>query len=218
MIPVRFVPVQNISWNSGIGFELEPGDGPAQITSGFGSIWETLSRPQKKAIVRFVGQDPIGIDVPVFFDGFPEGRSIESQLDTLIWSALPKEGDEGMYPGTVFRVFGPIPFPGKRYVIADIEWPADGTIISDNGHIQRQAAVLKLIEYVPADGAKVKRKRRLAIGSFRQNTIEVITDKETWRSLAARYGGSAKEWAKANGNKPRDVAKKLKKGRTVRVP
>lgn len=216
---IRMVPAR-VPGNSGVEVRLDMGDGPAQLTQGFGSMWETVPRPQKRAAMRFVGADPIGQDIPILIDGFAAGESIQMLLDKLLWQQAPKDdGPDGMFPPTIWRVHGPIHFPQKRWVLADIEF---GDALRDHqGRLVRQAATLKLMEYVRPDRIKVRKLPRRVKPRKEKVGAMVATKNRTLRQLAVKYYGTAKAarpLGKAQNPPVRDVSKKLsRKIKLVRI-
>ena len=204
---------RRVAGNTGETVIFQMGDGPAQITQGFGGMWETVSRSQKVAITRFVGADPIGQDVPIFLDGFREDRSVQRHLNRLLRQSVPRNRDAP----TVWRIFGPIHYPKKLWVLADIEF---GDAIRDPVRgLVRQAATLKLLEYVPPDRIKVKRRR--TVEPIGKKNVYKSRKGDTLRSIARRkYGNGslAKQLGKAQKKPIRDVGKRLEPGTKIRLP
>lgn len=219
---IHMTPAKSVAGNQGSDMRLTMGDGPPVLTQGFGGMWETISRSRKVAITRFVGASPIGQDIPIFLDRFradPGARvwlrdkSIQAQLNKLLRQSVPRGG----HAPTVWRIKGPIHYPRKRWIIADIEF---GDSIRDpiNGLV-RQAATLKLMEYVPPDRIKVKRRKTVAPEG--KKNVYKSRKGDTLRSIARqKYGdGSlAKQLGKAQKKPIRDVGKRLEPGTKIRLP
>lgn len=216
---IRMLPAK-VPGNSGVEVRFDMGDGAAQITQGFGNMWEAVARPQRRAITRFVGADPIGQDIPILIDRFAEDRSIQHLLDGLLLQQQPKDaGWEGMYPPTIWRIQGPIHFPEKRWVVADIEF--GDALRSPHAGLVRQAATLKLLEYVRPDQIKVRRRPKRIKPRKAKVGETIATKNRTLRQIAVKYYGTAKAakpLGKAQKPPVRDVGKKLsRKIKLVRI-
>lgn len=216
---IRMLPAK-VPGNSGVEIRFDMGDGPAQLTQGFGGMWEAVPRPQKRAAMRFVGADPIGQDIPILIDGFAQDRPIDHLLDGLLLQQQPKDGGfEGMYPPTIWRIQGPIHMPQKRWVVADIEF--GDALRNEHGRLVRQAATLKLMEYVRPDRIKVRKLPRRVKPRKEKVGAMVATKNRTLRQLAVKYYGTAKAarpLGKAQNPPVRDVSKKLsRKIKLVRI-
>lgn len=208
---IHMIPAK-VPGNSGAGVRFDMGDGPAQLTQGFGGMWEAVPRPQKRAAMRFVGADPIGQDIPILIDGFAQDRPIDHLLDGLLLQQQPKDGGfEGMYPPTIWRIQGPIHMPQKRWVVADIEF--GDALRNEHGRLVRQAATLKLMEYVRPDRVKVRKlPRKIKPRNVPTGTIMKEHGKVTLRQIAVKYYGTpkaARPLGKAQKPPIRDVRKKL---------
>lgn len=217
MTGLELIPAR-IPGNSGVGVRLLMGDGPAQLTQGYGGMWETVGRSRRKAITRFTGADPIGQDIPIMLDGFAQDRSVQSSLDQLLSQLQPVAAtwDPNFHP-PVWRLDGPVHYPwSKKWIVADIEF--GDAIRNDRGDLIRQAATLKLLEYVQPDSLRIHRKP-LTIKPRKVKAGKKITVKGlTLRQIAVKYYGTAKvakPLGKAQKPPVRDVRKKLH--RTVKL-
>lgn len=222
---IRLVPAPNnatLRTNSGVevqslgGVEFQIGDGPATITGGFDGQWETVSRPKRAALTRYVGRDPITQDVPLLIDGFAAERNIQGLVDAwLYWQTLTGPDN---HP-TVWKVHGPIHYPRKRWVIADIQF---GDALRDaRGELVRQEVTLKLMEFVTGDRLRVRRKPLKLKPRKEKVGAKVATKGLNCRQLAKKYYGTVKA-AKPLGaaQKPpvKDMRKKLhRKIKLVRI-
>lgn len=205
---------------TGIPITLTIDDGEAALTQGFGG-WESVARPQRIAITRFTGNEPIGQDIPVFLDGYAGGRNIEPELQRLLReSRATNAGD----PPTVWRLSGPVYYPEKQWIISGIAFgdtlrtpsPDNQTAI-----LTRQRATISFLEYVRPDQIRVKRVKRTYKPKGKKKRIEA-KERSIKQITAEFYGTSeilvAKALGKAQRPPVRDVKKKLKKGRKVRLP
>lgn len=196
--------------------EFLVGDGPATITGGFDGQWETVSRPRRPSLTRYVGRGPIMQDVPVLIDGFRAERSIQMLMDAwLYWQTL--SGPDS-HP-TIWKVDGPIHYPRKRWVISNITF--EDAIRDQQGELVRQAVTLSLMEFVAGDRLRVRRKPLKLKPRKEKVGAKVPTKGLTMRQLARKYYGTVKA-AKPLGaaQKPpvKDMRKKLhRKIKLVRV-
>lgn len=220
-LKLELIPVRNLPWNSGTGMTFELGDGEAQLTQGFGG-WESISRPQRVAITRFTGTDPLGQDIPILIEsaGGLNGLSIEGRIKDLIYNARAKSDG---YPSTVYRMQGPVWYTEKRWIIADIDWGEQ--LRSRYGWPVRQRATLKMLEFVNPDTIKVRRRPvrvvyKPKVGKGEDRRIRA-SGKQNLRQIAKKYYGTArvaKELGKRQKPPIRDPMKKLNKGRLIRLP
>jgi nucleoid-associated protein YgaU len=206
-------PARRVAGNSGEQVRFDMGDGAAQITQGFGGMWETVSRSQKVAMTRFVGGDPVGQDVPIFLDGFRDDRSVQRELNRLLRQSIP---DRQGAP-TIWRITGPIHFPAKLWILADIEF---GDAIRDpKKGLVRQQATLKLLEYVPPDQIKIRRRRTITPRGKKR--FYTSRSGDTLRAVARRFygdGSLAKQLGKLQEKPIRDMGKRLDPGTKIRLP
>lgn len=226
---IKLIPARGVRGNSGVGVqsalgaEFMMGEGAPTLTQGFGGLWESVARPHRKSLTRYVGGDPIGQDVPVLIDGLSARRSIQTLLDGLLYWQTPQ--DPGFTP-TVWQVRGSIHFPQKRWVIADIEFGDSIRFVNPRrafDDLLRQEVTLKLLEYVPAGSIKVKRvPLKLTPRHLGKKKKRVVAaNGRSIRKIAVKHYGTQKA-AKPLGlaQKPpiRDVTRKLSKKRKIRLP
>lgn len=143
-----------------LNLKLKLGDGPAKIadeTSG----WTTIDRPRDVAITDWVGAQPLKISIPIILDGYGRGDGVGHKLSRLHKLVRDKDGDQR--PRT-FVALGPIPFSGHRFVMESIEYGDDvirgaaGT--KEAGKLFRQDLTLHLMQFIPPDRIKFKRRRK----------------------------------------------------------
>lgn len=217
-------PAANPSSNAGDRVSFEIDDGEAVLTQGFGG-WETVSRPERVALTRYVGNDPIGQDVPILLDGYADDENVEPILDRLL-----RQSRAGDRPPTIWRLSGPVFYPEKRWVVAGIQFgetlrtpvevPGTGRFY-ESAIVTRQRAVISFLEYVPPDQIRVKKIRR----RFRPNgkKSSVLAEGRSIRQIAVAYYGTgrldvARALGKAQSPPIRDVRRKLGQKRRVRLP
>jgi hypothetical protein len=167
-----------------------------------------------KSITDRASSPPFMQDVPVFLDGYAKGNSVQGQLDKLM--------SLGGEDGAVFRAFGPIHRSGIRYVYGGE--PEFGETIRDNdGTLLRQRLTLRLMEYVPPDVVRLRRKRKKkkpSTGgtSFPGNRYTTKSG-DTLVKIAAKLYGDWRRWRQiAQKNGLRDPNKSLKPGTTLKLP
>jgi nucleoid-associated protein YgaU len=129
--------------------------------------------------------------VPVLFDGFAEGRSVEAPIARLERMASPGPRREDP-PELV--ISGPILHPELAWVIDSIEW---GEALRDDrdGFRIRQAATVNLLEHGRADQrARLGTVRRRLPGPRRRPRLYTVKRGDTLSSIAARELGNASRW------------------------
>lgn len=219
---IRFVPASRPAGNTGMVVESTPdvevlaGDGVATITDGLGGQWETVARPHRVGLTRYVGRSPLVQDVPILIDGFAgDGRvnlTLEILLDAVVTARTDREP-------TVWRVQGPIHYPDRRWVIGDIQM--GDALRSEAGLLVRQELSVSLMEWVAGDKLTVRRKPLKLKPRKRKVGAKISANGKTLRQLAKQHYGNVKA-AKPLGlaQKPpvKDLGKKLhRKIKLVRV-
>lgn len=191
-----------------VDITVSMGGGPATPVSGFAG-WETIERVEGKALTDRGGVEPFGQEVPVFLDGYAKGNSVQRQLDELM-----KLGGED---GEPFRAFGPIHRPGIRYVFGG-EPEFGDAIRDDDGTLLRQELTLKLLEYVPPDQLR-RRKRRIGLSGNEAVGGTYTTKKgDTLAKIAARLLNDWKRWREiGNKNDIHDPHRVLPAGRRLKI-
>lgn len=192
----------------GFKMRLDIGDGPAKLKDGFGG-YTAVDRPDDVALTEWTGQGPIRIDVPVRLDRYAEGQSVEADFYRVL--SLGRRRRNPSRRPRPFRVTGPIPFSGERFVLESTPETSD-EIRGPQGELQRIHMVLPLMEYVRSDQVEISRK---GVGKNRYK----VRKGDTLRSIAKKvYDDVA--WARLIGreNGIRDVRRELKPGRILRLP
>lgn len=194
-----------------VDIKLEMGDGPATPTAG-AAAWETVALENGTAITTRSSSSPFQQDVPVLLDGYAERRSVQRQLDAL----LSLGGEDA----AVFKVFGPIHRPGIRYVLGGE--PEFGETIRDNdGTLLRQRLTLKLMQYVPGRGPRVRKRRgrrgKRGLGNARALTY-TVSQRETLARITVKLLGDWKRWREiGDKNDIRDPHRLLEPGRVLKL-
>jgi nucleoid-associated protein YgaU len=182
------------------------GGEPVIPTDGFGG-WTEVPRPNNTPITEWVGSPALRLSLPLFLDGYREGKSVQRDLDRLLSLGRTRDGD---HEPPAFRVSGPIPYSGTKFVLETT--PDFGATIRNNrGKLLRQALTLSLLEYGRPDRIKVGRRPS-------KRRTYTVREGDTIRKIAVKLFGDAdraREIAKLNGI--RDIRKPLKPGRVIRI-
>lgn len=212
------------STSSPISLEVDGGE--ATLTQGFGG-WETVSRPQRVALTRYVGNDPIGQSVPVLYDSFARSQDVEPRLQRLLLQSREKGGDNRV--PTVWRLDGPIFYPEKRWVVSGLEFgeilraPRPAPILTPGppAIVVRQRLTISFLEYIDPDQIRVKRVKRTYRPKGKKRKIKA--NGRSIKAIAAEFYGTseiavARALGKAQKPPIRDIKKKLGKDREIRLP
>lgn len=130
------------------------GDGPPEVTDGYGG-WEAVSRARNVAFTQWNGRNPLTIKIPILFDNFANGESIEAdirQLEKMAGAEYPRKDNPSLQPPLVLiDSHGVIPHDfhdatQNDWVIQTIEWGDSDR--NEWGNRVRQAATVTIMEYV----------------------------------------------------------------------
>ncbi len=210
----------------GLTVLCELGDNAPRIVGGYGG-WDEVERQGREAITVWRGFRPLAIELELFLDDLDAGRSVEPTIDIL--EALAGRGRRrlgGQPPVVAVDTAGVMPhdivtFPDLRWVITDLEWDDDGTIVNDHGNRVRAPVTVSLLQHVAdtrlADRAHAAKGKVSKNGKGSKRTHKVKSG-ETLMTIARRELHDAGRWreiADLNGIRdPRNV----KPGRTLRLP
>jgi len=210
------------SFSSPLSFDID--DGEAVLTQGFGG-WETVARPQRVAITRYTGNDPIGQSVPILLDAYARSGNVEPRLQGLLRQS---QGQSGAAP-TVWKLDGPIFYPEKRWIVSGIEFgetlrvplPFQSAAGIAASALTRQRATISFLEYVRPDQIRVRRVKRTYKPKGKKKQVEAKG--QSIKQLTAEYYGTseirvARALGKAQKPPIRDVKKKLGKKKKIRLP
>lgn len=207
------------------------GYGPPEDSASGG--WGFVSRPRRKGFTEWNGQDPYVLTVPIVFDQFGSGASVEAQIETLRRIMRVPVGPRR--EPAVVRIQSPaIPPPllGLNWVIQDMAPDLDKTVRRDDGARTRAPFTVTLLEYVAVDlivavrptPAKAAQDRAPATpakprtgtaGTARTYTVK---KGDTLWEIAARHLGDGRRWRQiADLNGVRDP-RKLRIGTVLRLP
>lgn len=205
-----------------IDISVPMGDGPATITGGLGG-WQSVERIDDLALTTWEGQEPLTQDVPLLLDGWDRHpQSVERELTTLLKLARDFTSDE-REPPPVFKVFGPIFFEGKNWVLPEggIELGTEDTIRLEDGTLVRQSLVLHLLEFVNSD--VIKRRKKGGIGrkpgSAKPLSYDTV-EGDTFLKIANKVYGEWERWLEIANKNPQYVHQPfipLPTGRTLKL-
>lgn len=203
--------------NPEIDITIPMGDGPAYSTGGLGG-WSTVQRQDNISVTDWAGQEPLTQDVPLLLDGFAEHLSMEREWNTVKKLGRDPNGDERKPP--VFKVFGPVEYPGKSWVLPEggIEPNPASFLKRDDGELLRVEFTLHLLEYIRPDTLGQKRRRRTGIS---QNVALTYTTRkgDTLISIAAEVLGNWQRWRDIGAlNGISDPHRELPAKRVLRLP
>lgn len=193
-------PVRIIAKDPEIDITLPMGASAAKLVGGLGG-WEEVERQDDLSVSDWSGQSLLAQDISLLLDDYPHG-SIERELNTILKLGRDPNGEEKVPP--VFRVYGPVFYPGKAWVLPeggiDLEEGDLETIRrKGDGELQRQEVTLHLMEYRRPDTIKVRRRGkhrdRTGVGPGRPLTYTTVKG-DTLPKIAAKPGilGDWKRW------------------------
>jgi len=201
---------QFLQFRSSLGTSVivRRGDGAPTVTGG-GGRWEVTERPRRTSAVRWTGNDPYTMEVPVLFDGWSDNDSVEADIALLNNMRRARNNADLVPPPTVL-VDGAVPVKGARWVCTDIAWGSNVIwhTVGDNYFRYRQDAVVHLLQYVEVDKFVVKKPAQVTVP-------HKIKSGETLASIAKKHGVSKKDIQKANNIRD---PKKIKPGQTLKIP
>jgi hypothetical protein len=191
---------------------------PAKVSDGYGG-WDTVARPQRRALSTWNGIGPVTVDVAGMFDGWSRGWSMEIWIRALeVMAGGP--GGKGLKPPRL-RAHSPlVPHmtdiaSGNRWVITALSW---GDLIrrAEPPHERlRQHFTLMLMLHVEADQLE---------------RVKPAKPKPAYKMIKARKGDTyakiaARRWKLAllgrklaKLNKSSNANKALPEGKLVRLP
>lgn len=173
-----------------------PGDGHPQVSDGYGGF-ETVTRPFRIGLTRWTGFNPIAVDIPILFDAFRAGDSVEDDIKRL-------ERMAGRDTGLAREPFElRIRSPGRlvphqdacTWVITSIDW--GDAVTRTDGKRMRQAATVSVLQLVE-DAREVNRsaaRRRAEEKKKRHHPRKHVVKKgETLQKIARKVLGDESRW------------------------
>lgn len=129
--------------SNGATVQVFRGPEPPTLVSG-GARYSIVERPRRKSVTTWDGLDPYRMSVPIMFDGWRDGISVENDISIL--NQMMQSPAEFQVPPTV-KIQGSVPVKNAQWVIETIEWGTQYVIWGDT-HRLRQDAVVNLLQYV----------------------------------------------------------------------
>lgn len=198
-------PVRIVAKDPDIDITIPMGDGPARLVAGLGG-WKAVPVADDIEAADWEGQELLAQDVPLLLNGLERDESVEREWNTVKKLARDANGDETKPP--VFKVWGPLEYPGKAWVL-----PANGIDINEDeilkrdgdGELLRIEFTLHLLEYRSPEEIKARKKRKHPRRGISRNiavggTYTVDQRGETLRTIAAKLYRDSGRW-KEIGNK-----------------
>lgn len=133
------------AWSVNLQVSCLFGPAGASITGGY-SVWNQISVPRSAPFTEWGGRNLYTMDLDLMFDGWTHRqghRSVEADLKKLESMALRIPG---MLTPPVLRLFGAVPHPELKWVIAGIDY-GDFIRLFNSGARARQACTVHLMEY-----------------------------------------------------------------------
>jgi hypothetical protein len=208
--------------------------GRPSITGG-GAKWNVIDRPQRAGLTVFGGYDPLQLVVPVLFDSFILGTSVEDDIDLLwrMWGrgvrsanasanrAAPViEVDGDLLPKMIrFSVANPSP---PNWVIIDITEDSGSVVHNSSSHVVRLPVTVTLEQYVTTSALA----SLAPAPSTARTKTNVYPAGDTMRNVATKQRTTVANLRTLNGygsNRTldpylRDPSKKFTKAVSVKVP
>jgi hypothetical protein len=120
-------------------------DEQPRIESGYGG-WEEVARPRRPPITTFKSLPGIRLTLPILFDHWVSGVSIERQIADLSRMGRPTASDGEPPQVRVTATGGHIPYQARRWVITELAF--GDALMNDKGNRVRQQVTVSLLEYV----------------------------------------------------------------------
>jgi hypothetical protein len=206
-----------------VDIEVPVGNFGARLVGGLGG-YEEIERQDDVNITDWSGQDSLRQDISVLLDGWAAGDSVERELNTLLKLGRDPNGERRP---PVFKVYGPVYYPGKAWVL-----PADGVDLSGgeippirrrgDGELLRQEVIFHLLEFNKPDEIRLRGKKKAieAVGrGIAVGGTVTVREGDTLHRLAAQLFGDSGEWKElGEKNDIADPNRKLTPGRVLRIP
>ena len=185
------------------------GNGVPKITAG-GSRWKTSARPKRVSITLYDGVDPYEMDIPVIFDGWIDGTTVDTQIARMNQWRFPKQT---LKEPTKVRITGGVPVKGATWIITNIEW-GDGAYWRALGQKTarlRQDATIHVMQYVEEE--VLRGIRQFAVS----DKVVTVKKGQDINHLSGGDPKSKKAIQKKNGVRdPKTIKKKT--GTNIKVP
>lgn len=231
--PLRTGFVVFASWDPHYEVECLLGDGAGNLTAGFGG-WENIRRDRRYSITEWSGRDGMEIPIPIIFENWAVGTSLEGDIKQLeMMAGLGNKGG-GEPPLMTFNSGGVIPHdfhdaPSHDWIITNLEF--GDCVKNDWGNRVRQIATVTVAQFIdddvldklsPAGKHRSKNKGKVKKGTERsggkKKEYTVKFNHQSLVTIAKETLGDGKRWheiAKLNGIRD---PKATRKGQKLRIP
>lgn len=221
------------SWDPHYEVTCLLGDGAGNPTGGFGG-WEKVIRDRRVSFTEWQGRDPLEIPIPILFENWAVGTSLESDIKVLEKMAGLGNAGGGEPPLMTFNSGGVISHdyhdaPAHDWVISGLEF--GDCVKNDFGNRVRQVCVVTVTQFIdddvlsrlsPAAKRRSKNKGKIKKGTERTGSVTksyvVKFNGQSLIKIAKETLGDSKRWheiAKLNGMSD---PKATKKGQRLRLP
>ena len=201
-------PVRIVAQNPDIDITIPMGDGPAHPTGGLGG-WKPVAVLDDIEGVDWEGQPGLTEDVPLLLNGLERNESVQREWNTVKKLGRDPNGDETKPP--VFRVWGPVEYPGKAWVL-----PVNGIEVNEeeifkrdgDGELLRIEFTLHLLEYLSPEEIKERQGKKgkgpqrglapnVAVGgtyttqawdTLKKIAAKLYRDPDRWKELGEKNG------------------------------
>jgi hypothetical protein len=191
------------------------GDDSASIVGGEGG-WNTIARPRRTSLTQWGGRDPYSMDVPIIFDGWRYGVSVEREI--RMFQEMARGYD--FSPPPTIKIDGALPINGATWVITSIDWgnevfwsqAAKSQSAQGSYYRLRQDAVVHLLQFQDEQRLKITLTNSLP----NQYTVPKGT-KTTLKDIAKAMYGNGSRWKEIQQANPK-IRDPNKVSGTVRIP
>ena len=184
-LPARFISFSTRSPR--LHVRAFPGDGVPTVTDGYGTI-ETITRPLRRGLTRWVGSNPMQLSIPILLDGFRRGVSIEPAIADL--ERMAAVGGDEPLEVTIDCTGDLVPHHDEhKWLITGLDFGE--AVSSARGRRLRQAITVQVTAVVNAATEKSVAKR--GGGGTHARTYRVKAG-DTLRSIARKVLGDPDRW------------------------
>jgi hypothetical protein len=138
--------VQLRSTDPTIFLQVRLGDKEPLVTAGYGG-WSEIARPRKRPISFWLGAPGLRMTLPIIFDGFRDGRSVERDIAKLerLATATAANGQPPVL--TLVARGGAVPNQDKLWVVDSLGWQS-GQTMNASGARTRAICDVALFEFI----------------------------------------------------------------------
>lgn len=202
---------------------VELGDAFPAPTQGFGG-WDVIDLRGRIGLTDWKGNDPLAIDLELFFNDDDLTTSVEDAIATLEAYAgrgIKRKKDEP----SILKVdtAGLMPFdwhqfPDGRWVVNGLDY-GDDTIVNSHGNRVRQTVTVALLQHVEDDRFRYDASRRLKPKGGGSHKTYKSRSGDTLMTIAKAKLGDASKWRTLQKLNPsiRDP-RHIKAHTTIRLP